>query len=149
MDNAIRQALDSIRLDWADTPDDVWGTSGAYHVAGLHEQVTDETMRSFVDAQRAESASPIGVVIRGEAGSGKTHLLGQIRRRVQERGGYFFLVKLLDGSDFWKSVTVAMLESLNRPGPGHPTQLAQLLDRLAREAGVTESRAPQSSARHH
>ena len=139
MDNAIRQALDSIRLDWADTPDDVWGTSGAYHVAGLHEQVTDETMRSFVDAQRAESASPIGVVIRGKAGSGKTHLLGQIRRRVQERGGYFFLVKLLDGSDFWKSVTVAMLESLNRPGPGHPTQLAQLLDRLAREAGVTES----------
>lgn len=90
MDNDIRQALESIRLDWADTPDDVWGTSGTYHVAGLHEQVADETMRSFADAQRSESASPIGVVIRGVAGSGKTHLLGQIRQRVQQHGGYFF-----------------------------------------------------------
>ena len=139
MDNDIREALESIRLDWADTPDDVWGTSGTYHVAGLHEQVADETMRSFADAARSESASPIGVVIRGVAGSGKTHLLGQIRQRVQERGGYFFLVRLLDGSDFWKSVTVAVLESLNRPSPTHPTQLAQLLDHLAREADVSES----------
>ncbi|KNA91552.1 DUF87 domain-containing protein [Gordonia sp. w5E2] len=139
MDNDIRQALESIRLDWADTPDDVWGTSGTYHVAGLHEQVADETMRSFADAQRSESASPIGVVIRGVAGSGKTHLLGQIRQRVQQHGGYFFLVRLLDGSDFWKSVTVAVLESLNRPSPTHPTQLAQLLDHLAREADVSES----------
>ena len=139
MDNDIREALESIRLDWADTPDDVWGTSGTYHVAGLHEQVADETMRSFADAARSESASPIGVVIRGVAGSGKTHLLGQIRQRVQERGGYFFLVRLLDGSDFWKSVTVAVLESLNRPSPTHPTQLAQLLDRLALEADVSES----------
>lgn len=138
MDNQIRQALESIRLDWADTPDDVWSSLSTYHVEGLHEQVVDEVLRTFDDARRSESASPIGVAIRGAAGSGKTHLLGQVRRRVQQEGGYFFLVKLLDGSDFWKSVTVAMLEILNRPSSDHPTQLAQLLDHLAREAAVTE-----------
>lgn len=138
MDQPTRQALESIRLDWADTPDDVWGAVSPYHVEGLHEQIIEETLRSFEDAQRSDSASPIGVVIRGVAGSGKTHLLGQIRRRVQDEGGYFFLVRLLDGSNFWKSITVAMLESLSRPGHTHPTQLAQLLDRLAREAEVAE-----------
>ncbi|MGC5247211.1 helicase HerA domain-containing protein [Gordonia sp. DT219] len=139
MERQTRQALESIRLDWADTPDDVWGAANPYHVDGLHSQIVVETMRSFDDAQRSESASPIGVVIRGVAGSGKTHLLGQVRQRVQSTGGYFFLLKLLDGSDFWKSTTVAILESLNRPGAEHPTQLAQLLDHLARESGVPET----------
>ncbi|MET9202090.1 DUF87 domain-containing protein [Gordonia sp. NPDC003585] len=139
MDNGIRRALEAIRLDWADTPDDVWGAAAPYHVGGLHEATLEEILRAFGDARRSVAGSPIGVAVRGPAGSGKTHLLGQVRERVHTDGGYFFLVKLLDGSDFWKSVVIAILEDLSRPTPTHRSQLNQLLDRLARDAEVGEA----------
>ena len=139
MDAAARSALESIRLNWADTPDDVWGTADPFHVRGLHEGTIVEVLRSFDDARRSSSGSPIGVTVRGPAGSGKTHLLGQIRRRVHDAGGYFFLVKLLDSTDFWRSVLVAMLDDLMRPTPRHRSQLNQLLDRLAIDAGVSDA----------
>ncbi|MFT4126480.1 MAG: DUF853 family protein [Gordonia sp. (in: high G+C Gram-positive bacteria)] len=138
-DTTARRALESIRLDWADTPDDVWGAGSSYHVGGLHDQVFADIMRSFSDARRSAARSPIGVVVRGPAGSGKTHLLGQVREQVQQSGGYFFLVKLLDGSEFWKSVTVAIVEDLARPTPTHASQLIQVLDNLAVDAGVEGS----------
>ncbi|MGC4961937.1 helicase HerA domain-containing protein [Gordonia sp. DT101] len=137
MEEPTRQALESIRLDWAATPDDVWGSQAPLHVRGLHEPTVDEIVRAFDDARRSSGASPLGVAVRGPAGAGKTHLLGQVRERVQAAGGYFFLVKLLDGEDFWRSVLVAMLEDLSRPTPTHRSQLAQLLDRLGRDTGVT------------
>ncbi len=62
MDAAARSALESIRLNWADTPDDVWGgTADPFHVRGLHEGGTIvEILRSFDDARRSSSGSPIG-----------------------------------------------------------------------------------------
>ncbi|GAB19868.1 hypothetical protein GOEFS_096_00450 [Gordonia effusa NBRC 100432] len=136
MDDITRSALESIRLDWAVTPDDVWEPQAPLHVPGLHDAALAEVLRAFDDARRSSGASPLGVAIRGPAGSGKTHLLGQIRERVQAVGGYFFLIKLLDGEDFWRSVLVALLEDLTRPTPTHASQLAQLLDRLATAAGL-------------
>ena len=103
MDTGTRRALESIRLDWATTRDDIWAPQAPVHVDGLHDSVIDETLRSFGDAQVSGAASPLGVVIQGPAGSGKTHLLGQVRERVQYAGGYFFLAKLLDGEKFWES----------------------------------------------
>ncbi|MET4167687.1 MULTISPECIES: AAA family ATPase [Gordonia] len=138
MDADARQALESIRLNWADTPDDVWGTADPFHVGGLHEDTIVDIVRSFDDARRSPSGSPIGVTVRGPAGSGKTHLLGRVRHRVQEEGGYFFLVKLLDATDFWRSVLVAIIDDLGRPAPRHRSQLNQLLDRLAIDAEVSE-----------
>lgn len=136
MDDSTRVALEAIRLDWAVTPDDVWEPQAALHVPGLHTEVLDDVMRAFGDAERSTASSPLGVAIRGPAGAGKTHLLGQVRERVQEAGGYFFLIKLLDGEDFWRSVLVALLGDLGRPSPTHRSQLAQLLDRLGRNNGV-------------
>lgn len=136
MDNTTRQALESIRLDWATTPDDVWGPQAPLHVTGLHEPIVGEVMRAFGDAVRSSAGSPLGVAIRGPAGSGKTHLLGQVREQVHAAGGYFFLIKLLDGENFWRSVLICMLEDLSRPTPTHRSQLTQLLYRLGTEAGV-------------
>ncbi|WP_055476759.1 helicase HerA domain-containing protein [Gordonia sp. HS-NH1] len=138
MEADARQALESIRLNWADTPDDVWGTADPFHVGGLHEDTIVDITRSFDDARRSPSGSPIGVTVRGPAGSGKTHLLGRVRHRVQEAGGYFFLVKLLDATDFWRSVLVAIIDDLARPTPRHRSQLNQLLHRLAIDAEVSD-----------
>ena len=134
MTDQNRAALESIRLDWAATPDDVWDAESLVHVPGLHESTIDDILRAFADAQRSTTSSPLGVAVRGPAGAGKTHLLGQVRERVHAAGGYFVLVKLLDGEDFWRSILVGLLEDLSRPTPTHRSQLTQLLDRLGQDA---------------
>ena len=105
-------ALESVRLSWAPTPDDVWRSQSDVHVPGLHDRVFSDVMSAYADAEKSDDASPLGVVVRGPAGSGKTHLLGQVREEVQERGGYFFLIRLLDAAGFWRSTLMGMLDDL-------------------------------------
>ena len=125
-------ALESVRLSWAPTPDDVWRSQSNVHVPGMHERVFAEVMRAYDDANDSDDASPLGVVVRGPAGSGKTHLLGQIREEVQAKGGYFFLIRLLDAAAFWRSTLMGMLDDLMRPsGNDEDSQLGLLLRRLA------------------
>ncbi|GAA1887248.1 helicase HerA domain-containing protein [Williamsia serinedens] len=134
-----RTALETVRLSWAPTPDDVWKPQDELHVGGLHDAVLDELRRAFADADAVtDGGSPLGVVVQGPAGSGKTHLLGQVREHAQRSGGYFFLIRLLDGTDFWRSVVVGMLEDLARPTPDQPSQLVDLIDALAREADLRD-----------
>ena len=139
MDTVQREALASLRLTWAPTSDDLWRPQGATHVTGLNENAVDDVMDAFGDALADPASTPLGVVIRGPAGSGKTHLLGQIRERVQDGGGFFFVVELLDAASFWESVRSGMLESLGRPGANRETQLKDLLWELASLAHVSRA----------
>lgn len=139
MDTLQREALASLRLTWAPTSDDLWRPQATTHVAGLNEHAVDDVMDAFGDALRDEVSAPMGVVIRGSAGSGKTHLLGQIRERVQAGGGYFFVVELLDAAGFWQSVRSGVLESLGRPGTQRETQLKDLLWELSSLAHVSRA----------
>lgn len=136
MTAAERRALASVRLTWAPTPQDVWEPQDGVHVPGLHDSTIATVWEAYEDARAASVASPLGVVVRGQAGSGKTHLLGHIRERLQREGGYFFLVGITELSDFWRSILVQMLENLGRPSPEHGTQLEALLWRLATIAHV-------------
>lgn len=136
MDAAQREALSSLRLSWAPTADDLWHSQGAVHVGGLNEFAIDDVDAAFADATRNPDSNPLGVVIRGQAGSGKTHLLGQVRERVQAQGGYFLLVELLDATSFWQSAHGGILESLGRPGGERDTQLKDLLWELSTLAHI-------------
>jgi hypothetical protein len=136
MQAAQREALASLRLTWAPTTDDLWRPQAATHVNGLNEYAVDDVMDAFGDATRDAVSTPLGIVVRGQAGSGKTHLLGQIRERVQADGGYFFVVELLDAASFWQSVRNGILESLGRPGAKRETQLKDLLWELSSIAHV-------------
>src|SRR4051812_19777313 len=98
-----RAALAALRLSWAPVPDDVWRPS-PLHVDGLHEEVVDDLLGGVEDAAASSGPSPISLAMLGRGGSGKTHMLGWLRERVQEKGGYFFLVSLLDEQSFWPSV---------------------------------------------
>jgi hypothetical protein len=77
--------------------------------------------------------------VQGQAGSGKTHLLGQIRERVQAAGGYVLLVELLDAASFWQSVRSGIIESLGRPGAQRETQVKDLLWELSSIAHVSRA----------
>jgi hypothetical protein len=139
MQEAQRKALASLRLTWAPTADDLWQPQAAMHVRGLNEYAVDDVMDAFGDATRDPVSTPLGVVVQGQAGSGKTHLLGQIRERVQAADGYFLLVELLDAASFWQSVRSGIIESLGRPGAQRETQLKDLLWELSSIAHVSRA----------
>ncbi|MBU9765254.1 DUF87 domain-containing protein [Mycobacterium sp. TNTM28] len=134
-----REALSALRLTWAPTADDLWHSQGALHVRGLHDRAMADVLAAFGDAGRETDSSPLGVVVRGPAGSGKTHLLGQVREQVQTGGGYFFLVELLDAAGFWQSARAGILESLGRPGSERETQLKDLLWELSSVAHISRA----------
>ncbi|WP_249997462.1 helicase HerA domain-containing protein [Actinoplanes sp. M2I2] len=142
MDEAQRAALASLRFNWAPVPDDIWRPL-PFHVDGLHLPALRDIADGYAEAGASRDASPIGLVVQGQRGSGKTHLLGWVRQQVQGQGGYFFLVSLLDAGGFWDSVLAAMLDGLSRPIPGtDQTQLTVLLRRLSAMVG-----APRKSRR--
>ncbi|GAA0566476.1 DUF87 domain-containing protein [Paractinoplanes ferrugineus] len=130
-----RTALAALRLNWAVTPDDVWRHSPV-HVDGLHEAVVRDVRDGIADAEASVDASPIGLVLEGRNGTGKTHLLGWVREQVQNRGGYFFLIGLIDGRHFWDSLLHYLLDGLAREVAAGETQLQLLLRRLASRIGA-------------
>ncbi|GAA3442899.1 ATP-binding protein [Planomonospora venezuelensis] len=139
MTDQERKALAALTFNWAEAPDDVWRPS-PFHVESLHRQTGQILLTGLAEAAASRDVSPIGVVVEGQRGSGKTHLLGWLRERTREQGGYFFLVSLLDARSFWASVMVSVLDSLAREEDdgegGRRSQLQVFLDRLAALVGV-------------
>lgn len=139
MDPQQRAALSSLRLSWAPTVNDMWHSEGTFHVGGINDRATGDVMDAFADAVRSPDSDPLGVVIRGQAGSGKTHLLGQVREQVQKNGGFFFIVELLDARSFWESTRGGILQSLGRPGGTRETQLKDVLWELSSLARISRT----------
>ncbi|GAA2523079.1 helicase HerA domain-containing protein [Winogradskya humida] len=129
------KALTGLRISFAPTRDDVWRRS-EFHVDTLHRDVADAVLDAIGDARESTSASPLGLVVQGPRGSGKTHLLGWVREQVQRQDGYFFLVSLVEGVPFWQNVAHSMLDGLKRQVEGHETQLRVFLRRLTLLIGV-------------
>ncbi|GIM89569.1 ATP-binding protein [Paractinoplanes toevensis] len=124
-----RRALAALRFNWAPTPDDVWQPS-PFHVEGLHRNVVQTVLDGVREAARSTESSPIGVAILGQRGTGKTHLLGAVREKVQAEGGYFFLVSLLETKAFWQSTALSVLDGLARRSADGGTQLTTFLRRI-------------------
>ncbi|GAA0460426.1 ATPase [Paractinoplanes deccanensis] len=129
MNEEQRRALTALRFNWAPTPDDVWRPA-PFHVEGLQRDVVQTVLDGVGEARRSTESSPIGVAILGQRGTGKTHLLGAVRERVQAEGGYFFLISLLETSAFWRSTALSVLDGFARPTAGGSNQLKTFLRRL-------------------
>jgi hypothetical protein len=129
------KALSGLRINVTPTADDVWRRS-EFHVDTLNREVSRGILDAIEDARDRPSGSPVGVVVQGQRGTGKTHLLGWVREQVQSQGGYFFLVSLLDGTRFWHSAAHSMLTGLARRVDGHETQAQVFMRRLTLLTGV-------------
>jgi hypothetical protein len=140
--DAALAALSSFRPNSAMTPDDVWNPN-PFHVDGLHDRAVRAVLDGLDDARLSDGASPLGVVIRGQRGTGKTHLLGWLREQVQAQDGYFFLVNLLDPAAFWPTTVMSILEGLERKVRRRTPQLRTLLTRLAEEGGLAPEALPE------
>ncbi|MFC3897616.1 ATP-binding protein [Lentzea rhizosphaerae] len=129
MTEQLREALAVVRFNSAETPDDVWHAS-PFHIDGLHTRAEHRLRAGIADARDSIGPSVGGLVLQGEKGVGKTHLLGSVRRMVQQQGGYFFLVELTSGIAFWDDVADAMRSELRRANDEGELQLTVLLRQL-------------------
>ena len=135
MKDIERRALMGLTFNWAPTREDVWQPQ-AVHVDALNDVAEQRILASFAETKVA-TGCPMGVALLGQQGAGKTHLLQWARERVQHEGGYFFIVGLLQGKDFWQNITHSLLDDLGRKNTDGVDQATVLLRRLALRAGTT------------
>lgn len=130
------KALATLSFDWADTPNHVWRDS-PYHVDGLHADALGALDTGIRDAAASDGPSPIGLVLRGLKGVGKTHLLGLVRRQVHRARGYFFLDDVTAAEAFWENTAEALRRGLLRPDDSGNSQLKSFLLRVCLRAHVS------------
>jgi Helicase HerA, central domain len=113
MTDAGLAAFRSVDFGWVQQLKSIW-SDPPYHVPALHQPIIDDVSDYFARSTRAPELSnePLGRIIVGPAGLGKTHLMGQLRRRVWDGDGYFVLLDLVGITDFWRSVALGFLNSL-------------------------------------
>jgi len=79
------EAFRAVNFDWTRQLKSIW-RDPRYHVSGLHRQTVDDLVNYFFSRtiDVAPDDEPLGRVIIGPKGFGKTHLIGELRRRNAE-----------------------------------------------------------------
>jgi hypothetical protein len=123
------QALRAIDFNWTHDLQSVW-TDPISHVDELHKSLIDRTVLEFLSRTKKATDNPIGKVILGEAGAGKTHLLGTLRRRVWQANGWFILLDIVGITEFWTTVALGFVTSLHQQTPRGRTQYQDVLSAI-------------------
>jgi hypothetical protein len=128
-DQALK-ALKSVDFDWAMHVKRVWQDID-YDVGMLHQQEREKILGRLLALKQSTSfESPMGIVIIGQAGSGKTHLLSTIRKYALTNALNFVLVDMTDVRDFWETVLQGYVSSLQEAGLDGVPQLKILIAHL-------------------
>src|ERR1700730_12587195 len=132
-------AFRAVNFDWTRQLKSVW-RNPHYHVPGLHQQAVDDVVDYFFlkTANPDPDDEPLGRVIVGPKGFGKTHLIGELRRQVWEREGWFVLLDFIGIKDFWSSVALGFLNSLQVRMADGKTQYDRLVLRVAKLLEIDE-----------
>jgi hypothetical protein len=107
------EAFRSVDFDWTRQLRSIW-RDPPYNVPSLHKERLDDLVDYFVRKTRDldPADEPLGHVIVGPAGYGKTHLIGELRRRIWQIDGWFILLDFIGIKEFWASVALGFLNSL-------------------------------------
>ena len=124
-------ALREIDFDYSQHLENIW-KDVPYHLDEYNGDVAEELIDDLASTTRnVAAASPLGWIVAGHAGTGKTHLLGVLRRKTWSMGGWFVLFDLLDIKDFWSIAALSYLHSLQQQMPDGRPQSEALIARLA------------------
>jgi Helicase HerA, central domain len=106
-------AFRAVSFNWTRQLKSIW-RNPPYHVQSLHQPVVDDVVSHFISETIDIDPfdEPLGQVIVGAKGFGKTHLIGELRRQVWERQGWFVLLDFIGIKHFWSSVALGFLNSL-------------------------------------
>lgn len=137
-------AISSVDFNWAMRLSEVW-SEPAWDTPELHSSVRSEFARKLEAMRNSPTAgagSPLGWVIVGGGGTGKTHLLGSFRREATRRKCAFVLVDMTDVRTFWESVLQGYIDSLQQSfGDGvfqYEWVLRNIIERLGPSKPVTQ-----------
>ncbi|MCX8254293.1 AAA family ATPase [Beijerinckiaceae bacterium RH AL1] len=76
--------------------------------------------------------NPPGRVFLGQAGIGKTHLVGVMKRRAWAAGCWFVMLDVVGITDFWKSAALSFVTSLLQEMPDGQKQYQAVITGIAR-----------------
>ncbi len=130
--NEALQAFRSVDFNWAHDLQSVW-SDPAFQVDELHKPLIDQIMGEFLSQTKKRTSNPIGKVVLGEAGAGKTHLIGTLRRRVWKASGWFVLLDIIGITDFWATAALGFLNSLQQPMPSGRIQYEAVLSAIVNQ----------------
>jgi hypothetical protein len=141
MNEAFR-AFRAVDFNWTHALQNIW-TDPPFQVDELHQSLIDGLMEDFLRETAGPNSNPVGRVILGEAGAGKTHLIGTLRRRVWEARGWFVLIDIIGITDFWATAALYVLSSLQQLMPNGLTQydaiLRAVVNRIPLDATAREA----------
>lgn len=108
-------------FSWVRSQQSIW-TDPSSDVDTLNRDHIDGILRDFARLDAPDAESAIGRVVNGPAGSGKTHLIGSLRRRVWEKKGWFILIDIVGINEFWRTACLGFIRSLRQPLPDGRSQ---------------------------
>jgi hypothetical protein len=125
-------ALEAVDFSWTVHLKSVWEDIG-YDVRSHNIAIRNDILKDINQLAKAASPlSPLGRILIGPAGSGKTHLLAMIRKRMAEAGLHFVLVDMTDVHDFWETVLQGFVNSLGQDFANARPQYHLLLEKLVK-----------------
>jgi hypothetical protein len=132
-------AFRAVNFDWTRQLKGVW-RDPHYHVPSLNQKAVDDVVGYFFlkTVNPDPDDEPLGRVIVGPKGFGKTHLIGELRRQVWQREGWFVLLDFIGIKDFWSSVALGFLNSLQVRMADGKAQYDRLLLRVAKLLEIDE-----------
>jgi hypothetical protein len=134
------KALQDADFGWVRSLDSVWSDDATD--AGPNQDLVDGVIAEL--AKLTQSPNPPGRVFLGQAGIGKTHLVGMLRRRAWAEGCWFVILDVVGITDFWKSAALSFVTSLLQEMPNGQRQHEAVISgvgRRFRSCHVTHSAA--------
>jgi hypothetical protein len=133
------KAIQTADFDWVTRLNHVW-RDGRYDVPEIHASLR----QTILDGCRGLSdTSPLGRVILGPAGAGKTHLLGSLRREAPKINTTFILVDGTNIRDFRETVLLGYMSSLKETE--HEPQGLTVLEGIFHHLGLEKQKAARNT----
>lgn len=130
----LLSALADVDFQWTTHIDTIWHDVPS-DIPELQTSARGELFARLAALKRIKvDASPLGIALLGTGGSGKTHLLSALRRAAFEHEAYFVLVDMTDVRDFWGTVLLGYIRSLEQRR-NETSQFEIFLRRLLRSLG--------------
>jgi Helicase HerA, central domain len=130
--NPELQALQDADFGWVRSLDSVWSDQGSD--GGPNENLVDGVLTEL--AGLTKSPNPPGRVFLGQAGVGKTHLMGVLRRKAWAQGSWFVVLDVVGITDFWKSAALSFVTSLLQEMPNGQRQHEAVIGGVARRFNI-------------
>lgn len=142
--NSALIALKNVDFNWTTQVKNIW-FAPSFDVPKLYEYERKQILDTALELKQSNSISPLGYVIGGPPGVGKTHLLSAIRQQTAAQGIGFILVDMTDVRNFWETVLQGYVSSLREDSEdGVPQfQLQKVVQHLVKLTGHSEVTAQQ------